>query len=320
MPNQFIPRGITPKPFSELTPEQQKEANRYAMDCEVIQSLAKWKRLSLARLNVDVGEGIYCASTSIRKGYKGDTTHSVIADQWDYEIRLQQEDRNVETLKSYVRIIWKIITDAEDYILKEYPDIILQCHPTAKFRLPKDITFITSEELHAKYPDMDVHGRENAAVREYGAIFIIGMGWPMKDGSEPEEVRAPAYDDWKMNGDIIVQHPLTGYRHELSSQGIRVDSDSIVAQLKYRGLEHQVDLPYNRAVINNELPYSYGGGIGISRLLMLLLRTAHIGEVQCGVWHQEHFRQVSKCGIDLIPDRIIDLESNEDEITDQLHP
>lgn len=136
----------------------------------------------LKRLGVEVDEGIYCTSTSIRKGYKGDVTHSVIADQWDYEIRVREEDRTVETLKQYVRIIWKIITDLEDYILAEYPQILLEGHPTASYRLPKEITFITSEELHAKYPDLDVHGRENAAVRQYGAIFIIGMGWPMTDG------------------------------------------------------------------------------------------------------------------------------------------
>ena len=189
--------------------------------------------------------------------------------------------------------------------MKEYPQIVLPGHPTSSFRLPKEITFITAEELHSKYPKLDVHEREDAAVSEYGAIFIVGMGWPMKDGSEAEEVRAPAYDDWNINGDIIVQHPLTGYRHELSSMGIRVDEKSIVEQLKHRGVAYQVDLPFNQAVIHNELPYSYGGGIGISRLLMLLLRTAHIGEVQCGVWHDAHYKQVYEAGVDLIPDRIV---------------
>ena len=312
VPNQFVPRGITPKPLSQLSPEEYERSLRYSMDCEVMQSLAKWKRIMLGRLNVKAGVGIYCSSTSIRKGYKGDVTHSVIADQWDYEIRIKKEEKTIATLKSFVRKIWKIITDAEQYILEEYPDILLPGHPTATYRLPEDITFITSEELHAKYPKMDVHDREDAAVREYGAIFIIGMGWPMADGSEAEEVRAPAYDDWNMNGDIIVMHPLTGYRHELSSMGIRVDSKTIVAQLKHRGMEDQVDLPYNRAVISDSLPFSYGGGIGISRLLMLLLRTAHIGEVQCGVWHDEHYRMVSSCGIDMIPDRIVEyLKRNE---------
>ncbi|KAL3786483.1 hypothetical protein ACHAWO_006099 [Cyclotella atomus] len=202
----------------------------------------------------------------------------------------------------------------------------LHGHPTADFRLPKEITFITSEELHAKYPGLDVHGRENAAVKEYGAIFIIGMGWFLGrtnsnqlknyDGDDEEQLEkinklnsldfewdpplgrrtkilAPAYDDWSINGDIIVMHPLTGYRHELVSMGVRVNSESIVAQLNHRRLER--------------------GGIGISRLLMLLLRTAHIGEVQCGVWHDEHYRMVSGAGIDLIPDRIIDLDSSNNE-------
>lgn len=122
----------------------------------------------------------------------------------DYEIRINYEDRKIKTLKNYVRIIWKIITDAEDYILREYPDILLPGHSTSDVRLPKEITFLTSEELHTKYPTLSVHKRENAAVREYGAVFIIGMGWPMKDGSPPEEVRAPSYDDWNLNGDIIV--------------------------------------------------------------------------------------------------------------------
>lgn len=164
----------------------------FKMECEVVQSLAKWKRFILDRLGCEVGQGMYCDSTSIRKGYKGDVTHSAIADQWDFEVRITKEQRNVEQLKKFVRIIYKIITDAEDMILeKYYPQILLQGHPSADWRLPKGITFITAEELHQAWPDLDVHGRENAAVDKYGAIFIIGMGWPMSDGSAAEEVRAP---------------------------------------------------------------------------------------------------------------------------------
>ena len=155
------------------------------------------------RLDVPVGEGIYCDSTSIRKGYKGDVTHSIVADQWDFEIHITEDMRKVEQLKSYVRTIWQIITDCEDMILEKYPNILLPGHPTAKLRLPKDIHFVTAQELHDEFPDMDVHGRENAAVKKYGAIFILGMGWPMSDGSPPEEVRSPGYDDWTMNGDIM---------------------------------------------------------------------------------------------------------------------
>lgn len=303
VPNRFVPRGLVEKRDHPLT----KEDLKYQLNCEVVQSLAKWKRIMLDRLECKVGEGIYCSSTSIRKGYKGDVTHSVIADQWDYEIRLEESDRNVETLKSYVRKIWKIITDCEDYILEQFPEILLQGHPTAEIRLPKEITFITSQELHDMFPDLDVHGRENAIVEKHKAVFIIEMGWPMSDGSAAEEVRSPGYDDWKLNGDIMVQHPLTEYRHELSSQGIRVNKDSLLAQLEHRGMSDLASVSFYKAVIEGRLPPCYGGGIGISRLLMLLLRTGHIGEVQVGVWHDAHFEQAQEAGIDMIPDRLLEL-------------
>jgi len=298
VPNRDIPRGI------EVN-ETQIEDNSFAMECEVVQSLAKWKRIMLDRLDCKEGEGIYCLSTSIRKGYKGDVTHSCIADQWDYEVRINERDRNIQTLEKFVRKIWKIITDAEDKVLEEYPDILLQGHKSADWRLPKEITFITSEELHRMFPVLDVHERETAIVNKYGAVFIVGMGWPMADGSEAEEVRAPAYDDWNLNGDIMVKHPLTEYRHEISSMGIRVNKESILAQLEHRGRLHEKDLQFNKAVIEEKLPCCYGGGIGISRVLMLLLRTCHIGEVQCGMWHDEHYKQAHGAGMDLIPDRLL---------------
>ena len=194
VPNQDIPRGI------QMTEEELlKLESPYAMDCEIVQSLAKWKRIMLDRLGVPVGQGIYCDSTSIRKGYKGDVTHSVVADQWDFEVRINKEQRNVEQLKEFVRIIYKIIVDAEDFILEKYPDILLPGHPSSAWRLPKEITFISAEDLHKEFPDLDIHGREDAAVNKYGAIFIIGMGWPLSDGI-PEEVRSPSYDDWNLNG------------------------------------------------------------------------------------------------------------------------
>jgi aspartate--ammonia ligase len=340
VPNRDVPRGIT------IDPDKMKERSPYELECEVVQSLAKWKRLMLDRLGCDVGEGIYCDSISIRKGYKGDVTHSIVADQWDFEVRINEEDRTVETLKQYVTKIWKIVTDCEDYILEKYPDILLEGHPTATSRLPKKLTFITSEELHEMFPTLGVHERETAAVKWFGAIFIIGMGWPMADGTPAEEVRSPGYDDWHLNGDIIVevsifvkralicnvlqqkvyvrfssryiqtfallinvpkQHPLTQYRHELMSTGIRVNSESLRAQLAHRGMSEQAELPFMKAVLEDRLPFCFGGGIGISRLLMLLLRTCHIGEVQCGVWHDEHYKQAAAAGIDLIPDRIVDI-------------
>lgn len=280
----------------------------FGMDCEVVQSLAKWKRLMLQRLECPLDCGIYCDSTSIRKGYKGDVTHSVVADQWDFEIRIRREQRTVEQLKQYVRTIYRILTDAEAYILEKHPNILCPGHPTASWRLPKEITFVTSQELHDMFPGMSVHERENAAVRKFGAIFIVGMGWPMKDGSAPEEVRSPGYDDWNLNGDIIVQHPLTEYRHELSSMGIRVDKTSLLKQLEHRGVLHEKDLPFQKAVLEEQLPFSYGGGLGISRVLMLLLRTGHIGEVQVGLWHDAHYEQASEAGIDLVPDRLVETE------------
>ena len=329
VPNQDIPRGIK-------VDETLLKESPYAMDCEIVQSLAKWKRIMLKRLNCRVGEGIYCDSTSIRKGYKGDCTHSAVADQWDYEIRITKEQRNIEQLKQYVRTIWKIIVDAEKYLHAKYPEILLDGHPTSQVRLPKELTFVTAEELHEMFPDKDVHGRENAAVRKFGAIFIIGMGWPMPDGSAPEEVRSPSYDDWRLNGDIMVLHPITQYRHEISSMGIRVDAETLLKQLEHRGMMHEKNLDFQKAILEEKLPYSYGGGIGISRTMMLLLRTAHIGEVQvrriryiladgvgrtdvvlilwlsrsiphsqAGLWHDAHYRQVLPYGIDMIPDRII---------------
>jgi aspartate--ammonia ligase len=291
--------------------------NEYEMECEIVQSLAKWKRIMLERLQCKVNEGIYCDSTSIRKGYKGDTTHSIVADQWDFEIRITKEQRTLHQLKDYVRILWKIVTDAEEMVLgkPEYRDKILgedldhHPHPTSSWRLPKEITFLTANELHRMYPGIGVHERETAAVRKYGAVFIIGMGWPLYDGSPAEEVRSPGYDDWNLNGDILVYHPLTEYRHELSSQGIRVDRDSLLKQLEHRGqLETERNLDYMKAVLEDRVPFSYGGGLGISRLLMLVLRTAHIGEVQVGLWHDDHYKQCAAAGIDLIPDRIISLD------------
>lgn len=302
VPNKDVPRGI------KVSDEVMKAKSPYEMECEVVQSLAKWKRVMLDRLDIKVGEGIYCDSTSIRKGYKGDVTHSVIADQWDFEVRINEEDRNVETLKTYVKKIWKIVTDAEDYILEMFPDILLVGHPSSDKMLPKEIKFITSEELHQMFPDLDVHGRESAGVKKFGAMFIIGMGWPMADGSPAEEVRAPGYDDWNLNGDIMTLHPLTEYRHELMSTGIRVDKDALLAQLEHRGRLHEKDLDFNKALIEGKLPFCFGGGLGISRLLMLLLRTAHIGEVQVGLWHDEHYKQAMAAGIDMIPDRIVNFE------------
>ena len=183
--------------------------------------------------------------------------------------------------------------------------------PRPPFDSPGTLPFSHPKNLHHKYPNLDVHDRETAAVKEYGAIFIHGMGWPMADGSPPEEVRSPGYDDWNLNGDILVYHPLTEYRHELSSMGIRVDKESLLKQLEHRGMMHQSKLDFFQAVLKDRVPHSYGGGLGISRLLMLLLRTGHIGEVQVGLWNDEHFRQAASAGMDIIPDRILNFDTKD---------
>jgi aspartate--ammonia ligase len=302
VPNQDIPRGLEYSTQSLVNPTRQFE-----MECEVVQSLAKWKRIMLQRLNCEVGQGLYCDSTSIRKGYKGDTTHSIVADQWDFEVRIAKEDRTIETLKACVTKIWKIIVDTEKFIIDKYPQILLDSHPSSRFRLPAEIKFLTSDELHIMFPNMGVHERETAAAKKFKAVFIIGMGWPLADGSPAEEIRSPGYDDWNLNGDILVYNPITEYRHELSSMGIRVDRKSLLEQLKHRNiLNEEKGKQYYQAILNEQLPFSFGGGIGISRLLMQLLRTGHIGEVQVGVWHDAHYQQAAEAGIDLIPDRIID--------------
>mmetsp|Transcript_12042 Transcript_12042/g.29017 ORF Transcript_12042/g.29017 Transcript_12042/m.29017 type:complete len:581 (+) Transcript_12042:516-2258(+) len=315
VPNEDIPRGLAVKKKEDQDDHHAHHSKPptqppYQMDCEIVQSLAKWKRIMLQRLDCDVGEGLYCDSTSIRKGYKGDVTHSVVADQWDFEIRISKQQRTVEQLKEFVSTLYQIIVDTETMILQKYPDIVMsqteEVDEDPAWMLPRQIHFTTSEQLHAEFPDKDVHERETAACRKYGAIFICGMGWPLEDGSPPEEVRSPSYDDWNLNGDIMVYHPLTEYRHELSSMGIRVDAESLKAQLEHRGMfEKESTLDFQKAVLEDKLPYSYGGGLGISRLCMLLLRTCHIGEVQVGVWHDEHYKQVLEAGMDLIPDRIL---------------
>lgn len=272
------------------------EKEEYGLEAEVVQSLANWKRVMLNWYGFEEGRGIFCESTSIRKGYKGDVTHSNVANQWDWELRLSPEQRKVDFLKEIVLKIWKIIKDCERMVEDKF-----NISPS----LPDDIHFVTSEELHATWPQASIHQRETNAVEKWGAVFIIGMGWPMSDGTAPEEIRSPSYDDWNLNGDIIVKHPKTGYRHELSSMGIRVDAESLSKQLDHRDMNHLRDRPYHSAVLNGNLPLSIGGGIGIARLLMLLLQCGHIGEVHVGVWHKDHHDQAKASNISLIPDRLL---------------
>lgn len=268
----------------------------HGFDAEIVQSLAKWKRQLLGDFyKAKPGEGIYVESASIRKGYFGDQTHSNLCEQWDWELLITEQERNLEFLKGIVRKIWSSIKYAENVVLEAYPKL------NVGEKLPDEITFVTSQQLHDMFPGAGVHGRENKGVDKYGAMFIIGMGHKMSDGSVPEEIRAPDYDDWSLNGDIMVKHPVTGYRHELSSMGIRVDAKSLRSQLKERNMEDRMTLPFHKAVLEGKLPQTIGGGIGITRLAMLLLRTGHIGECQAAIWHPKHVQESAKAGMHVIP-------------------
>eukprot|EP00808_Paulinella_micropora_P008869 g29480.t1 len=275
--------------------ESKLKKSKFAFDAEVVESLAKWKRQLLQWYGCEVHEGLFCDSFSIRKGYFADDTHSIVCDQWDWELRITAKDRTQQYLKETVRKIYRVIKRTEDMLIKEFPTL-------AKVnRLPDDIHFIRADDLHQMFPGAGVHEREDLGAQRFGAMFVMEMGWPMADGSAPEEVRAPDYDDWRLNGDIIVLHPITRKRHELSSMGIRVDKKSLQEQLKARGMEDRLRLPFHQLLMQDRIPLSMGGGIGISRLMMLLLRTGHIGEVQAGAWHPQHVRQAADANMQLIP-------------------
>jgi aspartate--ammonia ligase len=252
-------------------------------EAEVVQSLAKWKRLALANLGVYPGEGIYTDMNAIRPDEVLDNLHSIYVDQWDWERTMLEEERNLAFLKRIVRKIYRVLRRTELFIHEKYPEI-----GTA---LPEEITFVHSEELEEMYPSLSSAERENRAAEAHGAVFVIGIGAPLTSG-EPHDGRAPDYDDWitpngrgrGLNGDIIVWYPLLGQAVELSSMGIRVSPETLEQQLEIRGCTERQDLYFHRKLLNGELPLCVGGGIGQSRLCMYFLRKAHIGEIQVGIW------------------------------------
>jgi aspartate--ammonia ligase len=258
---------------------------------EIVQSLAKWKRMMLAYYGFDQGEGIYTDMNAIRPDEILDNLHSAYVDQWDWERVIYPEQRNLEYLKTTVRLIYQVIHRTEKYIAFEYPVI----EPI----LPEKITFLHTEELEARYPELTPAEREKAACQEYGAVFIIGIGGKLKNG-HPHDGRAPDYDDWStpndagftgLNGDICVYYPLLDCTLELSSMGIRVDPEALVRQLEITRTSDRLKLEYHRRLMNGEFPLSIGGGIGQSRLCMFYLRKAHIGEIQAGIWPEEMIKQ-----------------------------
>ena len=262
-----------------------------SQDLEIVHSLAKWKRVALKNYGFKLGEGLYTDMIAIRRDEETDNIHSIYVDQWDWERIISKEQRCVEVLKKTVKIIYNTLKHTENYIAYEYDFIGNQ--------LPESITFITSQELEDKYPDLTPKEREKAIAKEYGAVFIMKIGGKLKSG-KIHDGRAPDYDDWELNGDIIVYYPVLDIALELSSMGIRVDEDALKRQLKERGCEERAELEYHKALLNGELPYTIGGGIGQSRMCMYFLRKAHIGEVQSSFWGDKAYNECIKKGVHLL--------------------
>ena len=260
-------------------------------ELEIVHSLAKWKRVALKTYGFEVGEGLYTDMNAIRRDEELDNIHSMYVDQWDWEVILEKKDRTREYLHEAVRNIYAALRHTENYIVKEYSFI--------DKLLPKEITFITAQALEDEFPTLTGKEREYRAARRYGAVFIEGIGGALKSG-KPHDGRAPDYDDWSLNGDIIVYYPVLDIALELSSMGIRVDEEAMRRQLAVRGCEARAVLPFHRALLNGELPYTIGGGIGQSRLCMFFLRKAHIGEVQSSYWTPDMHKACSENGIDLL--------------------
>ena len=260
-------------------------------DVEVVQSLAKWKRYALGRYKVRPGRGIYTDMNAIRRDEELDNIHSIYVDQWDWEKVITRDQRNIEYLEHTVRNIYRCLLDLEEYTWDHYPELSID--------LPKSITFIDSQELEDLYPDKTPKERERAAAEEHGAIFVKRIGGKLRSG-EPHDGRAPDYDDWELNGDIILWNPVLQDAFEISSMGIRVDADSMVRQLEIAGKEERSDRKFHQDVINDRLPLTIGGGIGQSRLCMFFLKKAHIGEVQVSVWPEEMYDECAENNIFLL--------------------
>ena len=264
------------------------EVNENNRELEIVQSLAKWKRYALKKYNID---GLYTDMNAIRRFEDLDNLHSLYVDQWDWERRLDPKEGNVSTLKRTVKKIYKAFNKTYKVLTKQYPELTND--------LPKDITFITTKELETRYPNLNRKERENAICKQYGAVFLMQIGANLKDG-KPHDSRAADYDDWKLNGDILLWYEPLQIAFELSSMGIRVNKDSLVKQLKAKGEMGKLSLAYHQMVINEQLPLSIGGGIGQSRLCMYLLKKVHIGEVQSSYWPEDDIKEFKKYNVDLL--------------------
>jgi aspartate--ammonia ligase len=247
--------------------------------------------MALGKYGFSADSGLYTDMNAIRRDEVLDELHSVYVDQWDWEKIIERKDRKLSYLKKTVNAIYKALKKLNVAVSKKYPEI--------KTDLPDNITFISTLELESKYPDLPRKQREIAAAKEYGAIFLYGIGYPLKDGA-PHDGRAADYDDWKLNGDIILWYDVLGIAMEISSMGIRVDEKSLVKQLKVKKETFKLENPYCKGIIDGELPLTIGGGIGQSRLCMFFLKKAHIGEVQSSIWSDECIKENAEKGINLL--------------------
>jgi len=277
------------------TPIQFHISNDYdknPVEAQVVQAATKWKRMALKQFGMKTGEGLVTDMRAVRKDYFLDHDHSAYVDQWDWEIAITEEQRNLNYLTEVVEKLWKVLKGAETHVQEMFPQLKTDKYPD----MPEKLTFIHAEDILEMYPDLPRKQRETELVKKYPAVFIYGIGHTLQDGY-PHELRAADYDDWitptvsregkprhGLNGDILVWNPVTKRRHELTSMGIRVNAETLQQQLEITGQQHFLEMPYHQALLNNDIPLSIGGGIGQSRTIMLLLKKAHLGEVSVSVW------------------------------------
>lgn len=258
---------------------------------EIVHSLAKWKRMALLKYGFSLHTGLYTDMNAVRRDEICDNIHSIYVDQWDWEKIITAEDRNVDYLKATVRSIYGALLRTAKAVSERYPVI--------ENYLPEKISFITTYELEEKYPDLTPKERENAAAKEYGAVFVMQIGGRLKNG-EKHDGRAPDYDDWSLNGDILLYNKVLESAFEISSMGIRVDRESLLSQLKAENAEERTKYEFHQLLLSGALPLTIGGGIGQSRLCMYLLQKAHIGEVQVSIWPEKEISKCKRMGIDLL--------------------
>ncbi|MCM1046218.1 MAG: aspartate--ammonia ligase [Candidatus Gastranaerophilales bacterium] len=260
-------------------------------EAEIVHSLAKWKRFALKKYGFSAGEGLYTDMSAIRRDEDVDNIHSIYVDQWDWEKIITREERTLDTLKDTVRTVYSVLRKTEKYMAIHF-DYIEEI-------LPHDIYFVTTKELEDRFPKATPKEREHLIAKERGAVCLMQIGDRLKNG-EPHDGRAPDYDDWSMNADILVYYPVLDIALELSSMGIRVDKEALLSQLDKAGCPERANLPFHQAVINEEVPFTIGGGIGQSRICMFFLRKAHIGEVQCSLWPEDMMKEAQEKGLPLL--------------------